>query len=840
MEFYTSVFRYGNTILYRGYKNNHRVQERIKFKPTLYVPNREGNKTALDGQTVSDMKFDTMSEAKEFIENYKHMDQFKIYGNQNYVVQLIQEKFPGVIKFDPDLINITTIDIEVYSNDGFPTPEEAKYPVTAITIRNNKDNIYYVFGSKKDYVPKSEDIVYYYCETEEQLLSKFVTHWSSPINSPDIITGWNVRFFDIPYLVNRISRILNSDMTKKLSPWSLVTEHYVNVNKNKEQYFDLQGIVTLDYMEIFKKFTSNTLGNQESYRLDHIGNVVLGEKKLSYDEYSSLTDLYEKNYQLYIDYNIQDVRLVERLEDKLGLLKLVMTMAYRAGTNYQDTLGTTAMWDALLYRELCDRNIIITPNEEKMKSDFPGGFVKDVQVGLHEWVVSFDLNSMYPHLIMQYNMSPETILPHITQGVGVESVLSRKKPNNTIPNSTMACNGTHYRKGARGFIPEIIEQMYAERKSAKNEMLQTIQELNNTDKTDAIKVYHLEKKIATLNNIQMAVKISMNSLYGALGNRYFRFFDLRMAEAITISGQTAIRWAENAFNKFLNKIIGTENADYVLAVDTDSCYLNLGPLVKKLGLTDNKTDEEIVDILDKVCKEQLVPMITKSYSDFATYTDAYENKMVMDREVIASRGIWTAKKRYILNVYNQEGVSYKEPKLKIMGIEAIKSSTPAVCRDALKELFKVIISGSETNTQKAIDQFKTYFKTLPADEVAFPRGISELNKWENKQTIYNKGTPIHVRGALLYNNEIKSLGLNIKYEAIKSGDKIKFCYLKVPNKLRENVISFVNYLPPELQLDKYIDYDLQFEKTFLSPVEPILKAIGWSHEDQLTLDEFFV
>jgi len=345
-----------------------------------------------------------------------------------------------------------------------------------------------------------------------------------------------------------------------------------------------------------------------------------------------------------------------------------------------------------------------------------------------------------------------------------------------------------------------------------------------------------EKDIAKLDNQQMAIKIMMNSLYGALANRWFRYYDIRMAEAITLSGQLSIRWAERAVNDYMNQIVGTDNFDYVVAMDTDSLYVNFGPLVEKMGLTDTA---QTVKLLDQIGKDKFVPLFTKSYEDLATYMHAYDNKMVMGREAIADNGIWTAKKRYILNVHNNEGVQYAKPKLKIMGIEAVKSSTPASCRTALKGLFNIMITGTEKETQTAIQIFRKHFNSLPPHDVAFPRGVSDIGKWKDPYTVYKKGTPIHVRGSLTYNKLLKDGGLEKRHTLIKDGEKIKFIYLNAKNHIKQNVISFYDYLPEELGLHKYVDYDTQFDKAFLAVVRPVLEAIGWSEEETVSLEDFF-
>ena len=346
------------------------------------------------------------------------------------------------------------------------------------------------------------------------------------------------------------------------------------------------------------------------------------------------------------------------------------------------------------------------------------------------------------------------------------------------------------------------------------------------------------KDVAKFNNFQMVRKICLNSAYGAVGNQYFRYFKLANAEAITLSGQTSIRWIEDRLNKYLNELLQTES-DYVIAVDTDSVYLNLGPLVDKFLAKQKDDKEKVVNLLDKVCQDKLEPFIDGCYVKLADYVNAYDQKMQMKRENIADRGIWTAKKRYILNVWDSEGVRYEEPKLKIMGIEAVKSSTPAPCRKMIKDGLRVMMEGTEDEMIKFIDEARIKFNKLSVAELSFPRSISDVNKHKSHTTIYGKGCPIHVRGSLLHNHYVKERGLDNKYSLINNGDKIKFVYLKKANPIRENVISFLNDFPYELGLDKYIDYELQFNKAFLEPVKVILDSIGWNVEKVANLELFF-
>ena len=838
MNFYTNVTRYGNMILYRGYENGKKVSHKIKYAPTLFVSTPKGDWTSLSGDKCAPIKFNTMREAKEWVQQNKEVAGRQIFGNTRYISAFINEYFPGTIKFDRNLINVTTIDIEVASDDGFPEPEEASKEITAICLKNNIDNTYYVFGVG-DYdvskaLMKTNRVVYTKCLNEAMLLQKFLDHWSTPSHTPDVITGWNSRFFDIPYLVNRINRLIPGGH-KKLSPWGMVDERAINSVRGKQQTYEIGGIEHLDYLELFKKF-GYSYGPQESYSLNHISHVVLDEKKLSYEEHGDLFSLYKFDYQKFIDYNIKDVELVDRIEDKSGLITLAMTIGYRGGVNYGDTFGTTAIWDTIIYRDLYANKVAIPFAEDKIKTPYPGGYVKEPIVGLHKNVVSFDLNSLYPSLIMQYNMSPETIASGETSQLDVDSIL--KNPNIVNKNGkAVAANGQYFNINKLGVLPKIINDLYTERVDIKKSMLDSQRELQKVDKNDKQDLYRIERDITIAENRQMAIKILLNSLYGALGNRYFRFFDQRIAEGITLSGQLTIRWAEQSVNDYLNRLLNSSTKanpkDYVIAIDTDSVYVSLDDLVQKFKPTNT------TDFLDAVCKDKIEPVLKESYARMFDILGGIENKMVMGREVIADVGIWTAKKRYILNVQDNEGVRYAEPKLKIMGIEAIKSSTPMPCRDALKAIFKEIVSGSESQVQKSIDQFKTYFKTLPPDQIAFPRGISKITAFKDNQTIYKKGTPIHARGGLLYNKMLIDLSLQKKHQQIGNGDKIKFVYLKTPNILKENVVSFPEYLPEEFGLHRYIDYDLQFQKTFLDAIDPILNAIGWSSKEVATLNDFF-
>jgi len=823
-RFYTNVVKYGNSLLLRYVNNGQAFKSKVPYRPTLFVPAKEASDwNTLEGTPVSPTKFESIKEGMEYVDRYKDVEGFTFYGQTQFQYQYITETYPKTIQWDKDLIKMFSIDIETATENGFPNISEANEEVLLITIKDNHHKQIVTFGSRP-YMTDRKDVKYMQCTDESNLLKTFVVFWSN--NYPDVVTGWNINGFDIPYLVNRIRLVLGDEYVKRMSPWGIVNDKKAYVGGGTSiQSYSFVGISVLDYMDLYKKFTYT---NQESYALNYIASVELNKKKLENPE-DNFKDFYTNHWKTFVDYNIHDTELVDMLEDKMKLIELVYTLAYSSKINYEDVFSPVRMWDAIIFNYLYERKIAIPLKEENGKSEvFEGAYVKDPIVGPHKWVASFDLNSLYPHLIMQYNMSPET-LTDTRIDTNVDKLLTKTPMNVPVGLSTSG-NGWCYTKDKKGFLPALMEEMYNNRSKFKKQMLKAEQEYEHN------KDPQLVKDISRLKNLQMAMKIALNSAYGAIGNKYFRYYDLRIAEGITLSGQLSIRWMANKLNDFMNKTLKSDGKDYVIAIDTDSIYLSLEDLVEKVCAGKN-TEEKIV-FMDKTCEKVIQPFIDGGYQELSEYMNAYGQKMQMKREVLADKAIWVAKKRYVLNVHNSEGVQYAKPKIKVMGLEMVKSSTPAVVRTKLKEALEVILHQDQVSLQTFVKEFKRDFTSLSVNDVAFPRSVSSLKEYTGTP-IYKKGTPIQVRGALLFNHYLKMKGITRKYEPITNGNKIKFVYLRTPNPINENVISFNNVLPKEFGLDDYINYDLQFEKTFLDALNIVIEPLGWHAEEKASLESFF-
>jgi len=828
MKFYTSVNQVGNNILVRGINNGKKVHDKVPFKPTLFLKSqKDSDYKTLYGEPVQPIRFEDINSAKEYIQRYNEIENFPIYGNTNFAYQYITENFPDQVDFDLSQLKIWSLDIETSADNGFPNVFNPEEKVLLITIQDYATKELVTFGLY-DFKKTKENHRYILCKDEYTLLRKFLEYISD--DPPHIITGWNVEFFDISYLCNRIIKILGDDAVRDFSPWRIVRPKNILKLKKENLAFEIMGIAILDYLDLYKKFTYT---NQESYKLDHIAKVELGKQKLEYD--GTFSEFWKNDWQRFVEYNIRDVELVDELEEKMKLIELILTMAYDAKCNYIDVFSPVKTWDCILYNQLWERNIVVHQRESKPGRAIAGAYVKEPKPGQYDWVASFDATSLYPSIIMQYNMSPETLIKgYVDQyDISMTEILegSRDLSDLKANDVCMTANGRTFRRDKQGIFPAIVQKLFDDRKKYKNLMLEAQAKYEETK--DKIWL----KEIAKYNNFQMARKIQMNSLFGAMANEFFRFYDDHIAEGITLTGQYIIQKVGKALTEYLNKVCGTKNYDYSFYSDTDSCYVTFGPLVEKFYK--DKPNEKILSILDQICETKIQEVLSQTCNDLSDYTNAFDRKIIFKREAIADKGIWIAKKRYALNVWNNEGVQYKEPKLKVMGLEIVRSSTPEPVRDALRDAVKIVLTKTEPELQEYVRNFETAYRKLNPEAISFPRGVNGMTKYNDRANIYKQGTPMHVRGSLLYNFYLSKQNLEKKYQAIKEGDKIKFIYLKEPNHIGENCIAFNGTIPEEFGLKEFADYDLMFSKSFLEPMNTILDGIGWSAKPQASLESLF-
>jgi DNA polymerase elongation subunit (family B) len=854
MKFYTYVKQYGNNLLYVGYHGGERVCEWLPFSPVLFVQSQNESKyKSFHGHNLEPVKFDTIRDAKDFIKQYENVFGFNIYGNNRFQYEFIARNFKGEIEYSFENIRKFYLDIEVFSDTGFPHPDAANHRITAITIFDSKTEKYHVWCEKNSpggkFSTQDKNVVVYACENEPELLYSFLQFWEK--NYPDIVTGWNSREFDIPYLINRIKKLLGEEICKKISPFGFYREKITQVKRFGRQQevksYEIYGISEIDYLDLYKKHPGNS---RESYKLGFIGEYELGETKVEFD--GPLWKLYQTDYQKYIDYNIQDVALIVKLEQKLKYLELLAEVAYTGKVgDFSDALGTIKFWEILLYNHLYSKNIIapikLYGNNDSKDEKYVGAFVKDPIPNLYRWVISYDVASLYPSVIRQVNIGPDTIVPVEEWPNEIRNLISNITPEKLISKDidlsllkkydySLAANGKLYHRNKKSFLSEMMEVLFTLRKKYKKKMTTAKKEFEKTGNI-------ADKKLADQYHIkQHAFKLILNSGYGAVGNEYFQYYSTDNAEAITKTGQIIIQWVEKRLNLYLNNLLKTDDKDYVAYIDTDSNYLDITAFVDHFfSREDQKDKQKIVNFIDNASKTKIEPYIAKCFEEFYSYMNNKENLIVMERDVIATNAVWRAKKNYFMDVWDVEGVRYAEPHIKVMGVESVKSSTPKICRNALNECIKIILREDEEYLQKYVKDFKNTFLNSSIEDIASPKSINEISKYvkQNGERIPQATFPYHVRASANYNAAIKKNNLDNIYDLITDGTKIKIAYLLEPNLIGDDIIAFPDKLPKEFDLEKYVDYHTQLEKTFINPLKSITDVIQWGIEPDSNLGDMF-
>ena len=838
-KIYTNVATSRNKILLRYYDTDKlkSVKQKIDFTPVLYVPTDDLDVTdeyaTIHGCKLRKINFSDLLEYRDFRKHYNEMNQ-PLYGDINPKIQYISDFHDNHQLTNLNHIRIFNLDIEVDHGDKFPNPMRADMPINAMCIYDNIENTQHIFALEHSGKTWSQNVrwkdskyqfEYNGFQNEIELLEAFLEFWTK--DYPDIITGWYTDGFDIPYLINRIENVLGEKQKYKLSPWGLINE---KTNKMKKIVYTLVGISNLDYHALYLKYAYSP---QESYKLDNIAYVELNDRKISYSEFSSLPELYRKNFQKFIDYNIKDVDIVQRLDDKKGFLALVISMAYYAKINFDDVASPIRIWDSLIYNYLKPQGIQIDPESHAHKFEkYTGAYVKEPQIGRHDWIVSMDIKSEYPSLMRSINISPDTLENIPAVYLPMDELLQKTKYDVFTlklqgDNLSMAANGTLYSRDKPGFLNVLLTRLFDERKVNKKKMLEA---QASAERSTGEEKKSWLKKAGLFYVQQYAQKVLLNACYGNLGNEFSRWYDIRLAEAITTSGQLAIRWAENAVNVYLNKVLITENVDYVIYIDTDSIIVNCGSIVEHF-MKNEKDKSKIVDKLDVFFKTKISKVIEDAYNDLARRMNHREQLMFMNREAIADRAIFCSKKHYFMRVWDSEGIRYAEPKIKIVGMGFIKSDTPEFCRKHCKEKMVIeALDGTNESFVNAINDFETEFYARPVEDIAKTTGVSVIKRYMDGTGSYVLGTPIGSKSAIIYNRLRKQHKLGTEYPEIQEGDKIKYLYLVSANPIGENTVGFLSFLPEKFKLNNFVDRKTMFNKAFIGPISEILEAMKWQKE----------
>lgn len=907
---YSDIYRRGNRLMVRAIDQDtgERVKQSVDYEPFIYTETKAVSKAVARGlrdEYLERMDFSTIGEFIDFQERYKDTDGFKLFGCRDPIFQYTASAYPGDIEYKYKYIRGNIIDIEVESGNlifddsgkaidikagPFPKPEDADYPVTAVTIYDTKNSVFITLGlevfqghymgtfkhdASHPKIGKCK-VLYKGFDDEKKLLIAMVELFAKM--EPDFISGWNSNTFDNVYIINRVKKLLGDEWAKRISPWNYIHQRTYTGSFGKEEVtYDIYGVAQLDFKELVEKHGYIELANK---KLNTAAEHYLGEGKLDYDDAKTLPKLYFLDYPKYITYNIQDVNLIVKMEAKLKFFELVYTLMYMCHCNAKDTLATVSPWSARTYEKLHNRG-----QEPELKgvyqgeTEFIGGFVQEPVPGLRKWGVSIDAQSLYPHNIMQFNLGSETILTD-REAYNVRMMLVKEldeEPptpyirhlkecirNGALINDfyweeiyefktlkklnlIMAPNCTFYKRDRVSVFAEACDETYNGRKIVKGKMLAKEQELVNLKQTSdytQAQVEELEAAIASLNNLQQGLKILMNSLFGAIGNKWFReYFDVRVAEAITTIGQNGIQYMARKVNEYLREKMGLDpkdkNMTFTFYSDTDSIYMTLEPLVNRQFTADEQQNvEAVIDWMDDMFKKDVGPLLIKWAEELAQALNCPQNKLIFKREALFTAGIWTAKKRYALMVLDNEGVRYAKPKLKFTGLEAKKSDCPAFCRQWLKECYEIALTKNEDAIHERVKVVKGEYMQKPIHQIAAPKSVNDIEKWLVPNTfMVNKGTPAQVKAAVNYNRMVHDL----KYEGkpIVSGDKLLYVPLKKGAPYGMEIMGFPEFLPEEFDMHRWVDKNESFNKFFIAPLTNFLKAINWAHEPRASCMDFF-
>ena len=807
-----------------------RIDTEIPFRPYLYLEKEDAEdavsifKTSLLKKT-----FRNSIDRKKFVDNSSNKRIFHNLGpEQQFLIDMYKDQ-NGDPKFSQFPLKVFLLDIEVDTtvDSSFPTPEKAAVPINLITVYDTLTKATHTWGLKEHYTPTLPDCIYHRCKNEQDLILQFVDFWKS--DYPDIASGWNSMGFDFPYIINRFMKIFGEDFVNQLSPVGVVRGRKVFTDMGKEvTIWSIKGVSLIDYMDLYKTFSP---GEKESFSLNYISELELGEGKIAYNAVS-LGELAQTDWKLFVDYNIQDVHLLVKLEEKLKFLEIARMIAYKGCTNFEAALGKVAVVTGAVAIQAHKQGMVIPtfPNNLDREA-FEGGFVRDPERGIQKAIVSFDVNSLYPNTIITLNISPETKLGKVIQGdfeKGEEVTISLLNGKiHTLPSEkfkkflvdekvVLTKAGILYSQKSKGILPNLIDQVYKERVEAKKQ-LQKYEKIKNKTSEDL-------RKISYYDNLQRTIKVVLNAVYGVTSNKHSSLMDLDHASSITATGQSVAKAGSTILDEYVREKYGV-NQSVTLYSDTDSVYVTIEPILRTLNIPltiDGKVNEkvhEIVDELDKVVNTEILKWARKELFSI-------DPRFVFKREVISDVGIFLQKKRYVLHVLDQEGTPVD--KFKYTGIELVRSTTPKKVKKFIEKIIQTaLLTQNFKNTNEVYREGYNEFLNLDPNDVAARTSINNLEKYAEGSSLYKfkDKTPSHVKGAIAYNILIKDLKIDDKFEAIQTGQKVKKLYC-TKNKYGLDAITYVSTLPSEFGLKP--DWDRMFAKLVTQPTERLYEAIGWS------------
>lgn len=896
MQFYVSIETVNNEIVERYIDNGVEKTRRVKYTPTMFRHCREESKYKdIYGKNCAPQTFPTMKDARDWMRRMEDTG-LEAMGMDDFKLSYISDTYGSEIAYDRKFIRVANCDIEV-TGDKFPDPMKAEYEIDAITHYDSIDDRFYVFdllnsmyGSvsewdKKlaakldieggDEVPKEilDRVIYLPFQNEKELLLEYINLWET--NRPAIFTGWNVEGFDIPYIMNRVKNVLGERSMKRFSPIGRVKSKIIQNMYGDKEIYSIDGVTILDYLDLYKKYSFT---NQPTYALDYIAKYETKRGKLPYD--GPINKLRETNHQRYISYNIMDVESVQAIDKVRGFIDLALSMSYYAKMPFSGVMSPIKTWDAIIFNSLKEQKKVIPQVRSHVKQSFPGAYVFEPKPCVRKYIMSFDLTSLYPSIIRQVNISPETIRGQFKVHP-IHEYIAGTAPR---PSDEYSCspNGWMYDKYQEGIIPKEIAKVFFQRKDWKKKMFAEERNIESIKKLIASKQIGSDDSIPNVdryvqfndefiqmlstkservlnmlmadceaaailgNTNQLNRKILINSLYGALGNIYFRYFDLRNATAITIFGQVGIQWIARKINEYLNKVCGTINEDFIAAGDTDSVYVCVDKVIEKVGLERFKKQDDLVEFMNQFGKKKMEPMIDTAYRELCEYMNNKEHLMHMDREAIScpplgSKGIggfWKAKKRYALNVYDMEDKRFSEPHLKIMGMETQQSSTPKAVQAALEESIRRMLQEGEESVQEYYKQFEREYRELDYKVIAEVKTANDIAKYDDNGWPGFK-CPFHIRGALTYNRATKGISVT----PIMEGNKVMVLPLREGNPFGDKCISWPSgsELPREIRSEvlAWIDYTTLFQKSFVKPLQGMCDSADMDYEEKATLDSLF-